>query len=269
MTGASGSFYSRTQNYNLEGYLTLTVKWTQTYNLGDSYSTVTVEASITRDDSGNQAGGTWLANADGGILVNGTKVCGWTKNQSSGWTNPGSTGWSGKGSTTISHTIAETITIEIQNVTWNNQTYSSSSFTIPKKSESVTLESIPQAHTLSISAGSGSTITVNRTSSPSVSTGALKHGATVYDGDVLKITTSAVLPYEIVTQTVNGSAFTSGGTHTVSKNVSVITTTKMLGLVRIDNGSAFETYLVYIDNGTGWDMYIPYIDNGSSWDLCS
>lgn len=269
MTGASGSFNSKVYNANLEGYLTLTVKWTQTCNPGDSYSTVNIEADLTRQDSGNAAGGTWYTWADGGIVVNGTEACGWNNKDSAGWTNPGQTGWRGTGSVKVNHTAAKTITIEIQSVTWNNQTYSNSSFTIPKKSQSVTLKAVPQAHTLSISAGAGSTITVNRTSSPSGSTGALKNGAVVYDGDVLKLTTSVVLPYEIVTQTVNGASFSSGGTHTVSKDVAVVTTTKMLGLVHIDSGTALEAYLVYIDNGSSWDMYIPYIDNGTSWDLCS
>lgn len=41
------------------------------------------------------------------------------------------------------------------------------------------------------------------------------------------------------------------------------------GLIYIDNGTGFDSYLVYIDNGTSWERYIPYIDNGTSWDLCS
>ena len=267
MTGASGSFYSRTMNYNLEGYLTLTVNWKQTCEPGDDFSTVEVEAAIVRDNSGNPAGGTWLANAAGGILVNGEKACGWSKNQSAGWTNPGSTGWSGKGSVKVNHTAAKTITIQIQSVTWNNQSYSSSSFSIPAKSQSVTLSAIPQKHTLTIKAGAGSTITVNRTSSPSGKKGNLANGAEIYDGDVLKLTTAVTLPYEIVTQTVNGAAFTSGGSHTVSKDVSVVTTTRMLGLMRISNGTTFDAYLVYISNGSSLEMYLLYIDNGSSWDL--
>lgn len=144
MTGASGSFYSRVNNYNLEGYLTLTVKWKQTFTAGSDFSTVEIEAALVRDDSGNSAGGTWLASSDGGIIVNGTKVCGWYKNESAGWTHPGSTGWSGKGSVKVNHTAAKTITIEIQSVTWNNGTYSSSSFTIPRKTQNVTLQAVQQ-----------------------------------------------------------------------------------------------------------------------------
>lgn len=46
-----------------------------------------------------------------------------------------------------------------------------------------------------------------------------------------------------------------------------VTGSGSVGLVYIDNGSSFDTYMVYIDNGSSWDMYLPHIDNGSSWDL--
>lgn len=127
------------------------------------------------------------------------------------------------------------------------------------------------SYTLTTSAGTGSTITVSRSSSPlgGGTTGNLSSGATIYKSDVLQISFAASAGYELVAHTVNGSTFTSGGNHTVTSNVAVATTTKLLGLVHIDNGTTFDMYLVYIDNGTSWDMYIPYIDNGSSWDLLS
>lgn len=127
------------------------------------------------------------------------------------------------------------------------------------------------SYKLTTSAGTGSTITVNRLSSPlgGGATGSLSSGATIYHSDVLQIIFTASAGYELVTHTVNGSAFASGSNHTVSSNVTVAATAKLLGLVRIDNGTAFDMYLVYIDNGTDWDMYIPYIDNGSGWDLLS
>ena len=128
-----------------------------------------------------------------------------------------------------------------------------------------------KSFTLTISAATGSSITVNRTSSPKkgASTGKLSNGATVYYSDVLTITTAASAGYEITTQTVNDSAFTSGGTHTVTANVTIVTLTNTLGLVFIDNGTTLEAYLVYIDNGSSWDQYVPYVDNGNGWDMCS
>lgn len=82
---------------------------------------------------------------------------------------------------------------------------------------------------LSISAGTGSTITVNRTSSPAgLGTGNLSNGATIYKNDKLKITFSAKTNYKLLTNKVNSSTFTSGGTHTVSGNVSVTSTAQVL-----------------------------------------
>lgn len=128
-----------------------------------------------------------------------------------------------------------------------------------------------KSYKLTISAGTGSTITVNRTSSPKkgASTGNLSDGATIYYSDVLEITFAAGAGYEITTHTVNGSAFTSGNTHTVTANVTVIAITNTLGLVYIDNGTTLEAYLIYIDNGSSWEQHIPYIDNGSGWDMCN
>lgn len=55
----------------------------------------------------------------------------------------------------------------------------------------------------------------------------------------------------------------------IDDSTTVHIATAQLGLVYINNGTAFEAYEVYIDNGSSWDKYLPYIDNGSSWDICS
>ena len=128
---------------------------------------------------------------------------------------------------------------------------------------------IVSTYALVVSAGTGFTVTVERTSSPSGSTGALSDGATIFAGDVLQITFAAKIGYELITHTVNGTSFTSGNTHTVAEDVTVVAIAKTLGLVYIDNGTTVEAYLIYIDNGSSWDQYIPYIDNGSGWDICN
>lgn len=128
-----------------------------------------------------------------------------------------------------------------------------------------------KSYSLKLKPDTGSTITVNRTSSPlkGAATGRLTSGAIVYHNDVLTILFVASPGYGLVTTTVNGSDFTSGNPHTVEGDVTVATTTKQLGLVYIDNGTTLEAYLIYIDNGSTWDQYAPYIDNGTSWDLFS
>ena len=75
-----------------------------------------------------------------------------------------------------------------------------------------------RAFSLSISAGAGSIITVKRSGT------SLSNGDTIYYGDVLTITFGASTGYDLVDHTVNGSSFTSGGTHTVSAAVTVVAT---------------------------------------------
>ena len=92
---------------------------------------------------------------------------------------------------------------------------------------------------LTISQGSGSTISVNRTSSPigGGSTGALSNNATIYYNDVLAISISANTGYDIGTHTVNGSNWTSGN-HTVKGATSVVSTaTKKTFKLTITQGS--------------------------------
>lgn len=182
-----------------------------------------------------------------------------------------------RGSTTLSNGATlkkgDSITITISANTGYNlssQSHSNGTYTV-SGNVSVSASASVKSFKLSISAGTGSSVTVNRTSSPKkgASTGNLSSGATIYYSDVLKITFTASTGYEIATHTVNGSSFTSGSSHTVTANVSVVATAAVLGLVYIDNGSTFDAYMIFIDNGSAWEQYIPYIDNGSSWDICN
>lgn len=85
-------------------------------------------------------------------------------------------------------------------------------------------------YTLEISAGTGSTITVNRTSSAgSGGTDNLSAGSKkLYYGDTLKITFAANTGYEVTEHKVNGNTFTSGGTYTVGGNVTVKSVARLL-----------------------------------------
>lgn len=146
---------------------------------------------------------------------------------------------------------------------WNRSASNTTSTTVSSGTHT------PIAYKLSISAGTGSTITVNRTFASNGTTGNLSNGATIHGEDKLKITFGANTGYAIKTHTVNGSTFTSGNTHTVSGNVTVVATAEAQGLIYIYNGTSWDMYQVFIDNGTSWDQYIPYVDNGTSWDMCS
>lgn len=114
------------------------------------------------------------------------------------------------------------------------------SWTVSANATVVTTATV-KSFILSISAGTGSTITVNRTSSPKqgASTGNLNNGATIYYSDVLKITFTASTGYDIATHTVNGTTFTSGNSHTVTAAVSVVST------------ATLKTFTLSINAGTG------------------
>lgn len=81
-------------------------------------------------------------------------------------------------------------------------------------------------YTLSVSAETGSNITVNRTAcAGSGGTGKLSAGKNkLYYGDKLKITFTPSSNYAIDSHKVNDATFTSGNTHTVSGNVTVAAT---------------------------------------------
>lgn len=107
-----------------------------------------------------------------------------------------------------------------------NGTYAGSSVQWITASTTVNLDPIG-VYSLSVSAGANTSITVNRTSSGYGSTGNLVNGARLYSGDKLKITFTANAGYS-VSGTVNGTPFTSGGTHTVAGNVSVVSSAAVL-----------------------------------------
>lgn len=242
----------------------LTVTETSTSNT-ENTSTLSYALSITPTHSSYQWSGEGT-NISYSVVINGTTVAsgyipdydGATKNIASG-------------TTTVTHNVGGAKSI---NYSFSVADRDEESYTCGDASASGTmaLTTISIAsYTLSISQGSGSTITVNRTSSPKkgAETGNLSNGAAVYYSDVLKITFGASTGYDLGTHTVNGTAFASGSEHTVTSNVTVIATAQMLGAVYIDNGTTVEKYLIYIDTGTEWVQYVPYIDDGSKWQMCS
>lgn len=111
------------------------------------------------------------------------------------------------------------------------------------KETTITLDPI---YTLTISKGTGTSITVRRTSSPvSGSTGTLSNGSAIYKGDVLTITFSALTGYNLSTHTVAGSTFSSGGSYTVSGNTSVVATASIKSYtlsISTSNGVSVTVY---------------------------
>ena len=124
----------------------------------------------------------------------------------------------------------------------------------------VTATAEPIEYALSVSAGTGSTVTVTRNGTT------LSVNNPIYYNDKLTITFGAETGYSLATHTVNGSEFTSGSSHTVTGNVTIIATATatvtLTGTAHIDG----VEYTVCIEDGTNWNEYEAYIDNGTSWD---
>lgn len=143
-------------------------------------------------------------------------------------------------------------------------TYSGScSFDSKTVSGSKALTAIPVAYTLTLSAGTGTTLSASRKSSPSGLTGTVASGAKIWAGDVLTFAASAAVGYGNLAVKVNGSAYTIGSNYTVASAVSAISSAELQGCAYIEN----ERYLCYIWNGSNWDQYIPYLHNGTSWEI--
>lgn len=112
----------------------------------------------------------------------------------------------------------------------------------------ITTSAIVRSFSLSINAGTGSTITVNRTSSPlqGAVTGDLSNGSTIYYNDVLKITFSAKTGYNLATTKVNGNN-PSGDSYTVTGAVSVVSTASLKSYTLTITPDAHSVISVYKD----------------------
>ena len=104
----------------------------------------------------------------------------------------------------------------------------------------------PKSYTLTTSPGSNSSILVSRqsTKKSGASTGAISSSDPIYYDDVLKVQFGANEGYNISTHTVNGSAFTSGGTFTVNDSVSVAST------------AVVKSFTLSVNIGTGTNIVV-------------
>lgn len=199
--------------------------------VSNNYEGRTIKLTITEtvNKSSNSSTLNWTLTSAGGIdsyytigettvKINGTQVYHKSKTVWDSYEFPAKKG-SKSGSITITHNADGTKT-GIP-VSFKTRVYN---FTpVEYAGSNIDLTAI-STYTLSTSAGTGSSITVNRTASGYASTGNLSNGARLYYGDTLKITFTPGTNYSITTHTVNGSTFTSGNTHTVSGDVTVTAT---------------------------------------------
>ena len=186
----------------------MTFSWTQTRNQSKNTSTISWKMTGHLDWG-------YVIVSEMSVTINGTQVC---YHSTSDHTEVREGTVKASGTTTVTHgadgTASLSVSIAAGIYNWAINCRGSGSWT---------LDANP-VYSLSTSAGTGSSITVNRTSSGYGGTGKLSNGASLYKGDTLKIIFTPSTNYAISTHTVNGSTFTSGNTHTVSANVSVVAT---------------------------------------------
>ena len=211
------------------GSQTLRINWSETYDQSANTSDVTITSIQLKSNTyyGQSYHGNMI------IKINGTEAITLVEENNTVWLN-GDGQWGTVVDTndaTITGVVrgiphndngskVTTISIE-KNTKFSNPVfweYSPGAFVFAAESKNAVLTNISRQYTLSISAGTGSSITVARNGTP------LSNGATITYGDSLVVAFYASTGYAIATHTVNGSTFTSGGTHTVTGNVSVVST---------------------------------------------
>lgn len=130
---------------------------------------------------------------------------------------------------------------------------------------SITSTASLKVFTLSLTASnSGVVVSVLRLSSPigGGSVGQIFNGATLYYNDVILVSYSLGVGYQLDEHTINGTDFDSGDSYTVTSNTAVVVQASASGFIYIHN----EPYLVYVGNGSSYDRYLTQIGNGSSYD---
>ena len=113
-----------------------------------------------------------------------------------------------------------------------------------------------KTYALTISAGTGSAVTVRRGGTE------LADGATLTHGDLLTVSFAAQSGYRLLTHMVNGASFASGGSHTVTGAVTAAATAIRVGLLRLDTGSGIGKVRLLLDTGAAIVPARIFLDRG-------
>lgn len=200
-------------------YRYIEVEWSSTNNTVNNTSTISWKAYVRAPNTSDTS--QWVKAKNVTVTIGGvpTTLIGSTTQKL--YKNM----YLGEGTQTITHatdgtkSVTAQISAEIYKYGTPNSTYDGS----------IVMTRNP-VYTLSISAGSNSTIKVERTSCAGVgTTGNMSAGThKLCLGDTLRITFTANTNYTIDAHTVNAVSFTSGNTHTVKGTVNVASTARAL-----------------------------------------
>lgn len=223
----------------------LRIRVDQTYNASTNKSTLKASIEIKSDGTGSgsgyhmQDGGSFkfpsssssAATVDAGFSLSTLSTSAWNALRDDGSTKY----WSA----TVTHNANGTVTVYASVSGFRLQNSGRTRVWTWDESGSITLTNYP-TYALTISAGTGSAISVKRTSSPGGgSTGNLSSGATLYRGDVLTVTFAASTGYQLTSKTVNGSAVSGTSTTlTVTASVTAAATAARLSYTLTINADA-------------------------------
>ena len=194
-------------------YSQLTNKSTLTITL-QSYCTAAAGQFVMTDNSQLTVGGTKIL--DGGGQGGGTLNYEVRYQEDSSWRDVQGTALT----TTVTHNASGAASVAFAadfRFKWSGGSAATDYATFYGLTATLSLQE-SRTYTLTISAGTGASITVKRGSTT------LPNGATVTHGDSLMVSFAASNGYTLSTHTVNGASFTSGGTHTVTGAVTVTAT---------------------------------------------
>lgn len=138
----------------------------------------------------------------------------------------------------LSITFATATGYDLTANTVNGNTFTSGNTHNVTDNVAVVSKASPKAFSLSISAGTGSTITVKRNGT------VLSNGSTIYYDEALSITFGASAEYDLGAHTVNGVEFSSGDIYVVTGNTSVVST------------ASLKVYKLTIVSGTGFTVTV-------------
>lgn len=216
---ASGSFssnvhYTSSGDKNFSRYVE--VVWSSTNDTTNNKSTISWAAYVRSEGTSTTK---WVNSKTITITIAGTtvyahdEIVATQKNQKLG-----------SGTVTVAHNAngKKSVSVSIQAAFFDYAVNSTYTGTIVMTNNPV--------YSITVTPGDGSKITIKRTSCNGVgSTGTLTAGTNkLCYGDLLKITFTVEDNYKIITRTVNGSSFTSGNTHTVTGDVTVVSTSQPL-----------------------------------------
>jgi len=238
--GITGTLVLKDTSYGA----TLNIYYSETYDAATNTSNV----AITKMEVIQSAWITGERYLDGTITINGSAAVSMSSHDGThsvyvGALNTPVTVSGALGSVNVAHDADGSKSIVISASVKEYKRNVSGAYWSASNSKTVTLTKINRTFKLSISQGTGTTISVKRGSTT------LSNGASITYGDVLTISASASTGYNTPTLKVNSSTFTSGNTHTVKGNVTVSATTTI------------KQYTITISAGTGTSITVK---NGST-----